>query len=129
LLDPCQRRTLPAMAALLPALVLYAGNPAVTRRFYEVLGLTFREERHGDGPEHVACDMGGFVLEIYPRLASMFGRGPCRHVRLILPVESVRETVKVLEAHRVTVMPAITGDGLSARVTDPDGVPVLLLQR
>ena len=36
-------------------------------RFYEALGLAFRRERHGNGPEHLACDAGGFALEIYPR--------------------------------------------------------------
>jgi len=30
------------------------------------LGLTFVPEKHGDGPEHFACEANGVVFEIYP---------------------------------------------------------------
>lgn len=35
-------------------------------RFYEALGLTFQRHAHGRGPEHLACELDGFVFEIYP---------------------------------------------------------------
>ena len=34
--------------------------------FYGALGLHFITERHGDGPEHLTCDLGQMTLEIYP---------------------------------------------------------------
>lgn len=33
---------------------------------FEAMGLVFVAERHGDGPDHWACETGGRVLEIYP---------------------------------------------------------------
>lgn len=37
-----------------------------TADFYRQLGLTFTEERHGNGPRHFAAILDGLVLEIYP---------------------------------------------------------------
>lgn len=36
--------------------------------FFEGLGLRFVAEKHGDGPDHYACNLrvGGPVLELYP---------------------------------------------------------------
>jgi hypothetical protein len=116
-----------AMEALSPALVLYADNPAATRRFYETLGLAFQTERHATGPEHVACDLGGFVLEIYPFKFSAFERGACRHVRLVIPVSDLNAIGRVLTdtVPRVHMLSA----GGNLLVNDPDGVTVILFQR
>ena len=38
-----------------------------TRAFFETLGLTFVEEKHGKGPVHYACERNGVVFEIYPQ--------------------------------------------------------------
>lgn len=35
--------------------------------FFQGLGLQFVIEKHGDGPEHYACEYNGYVLELYPR--------------------------------------------------------------
>lgn len=49
-------------------LVVLRGKLELMRPFYEALGLTFTEEKHGAGPTHLACEMAhGVVLEIYPR--------------------------------------------------------------
>src|SRR5262249_16614966 len=34
--------------------------------FYEVLGLRFSEEQHGDGPKHLAAEVGDVIFEMYP---------------------------------------------------------------
>lgn len=39
-------------------------NQAVA--FFTQLGLTFVQEKHGDGPVHYACERNGIVFEIYP---------------------------------------------------------------
>jgi hypothetical protein len=33
-----------------------------SRRFYELVGLTFSEEQHGSGPRHLSSDLDGIVL-------------------------------------------------------------------
>lgn len=39
------------------------------KKFMESFGLTFVREKHGNGPEHYACESDGKVLEIYPEMA------------------------------------------------------------
>lgn len=51
---------------MLDLLVLRAREPRSLARFYNVLGMEFATEKHGSGPEHMACDTGAGVLEIYP---------------------------------------------------------------
>jgi hypothetical protein len=34
--------------------------------FYRMLGISFVEEQHGNGPVHWAADLDGLVLEVYP---------------------------------------------------------------
>jgi lactoylglutathione lyase len=34
--------------------------------FYTAFGITFVEEKHGDGPTHFAGRVGELVLELYP---------------------------------------------------------------
>jgi hypothetical protein len=47
-------------------IVLYTTDLVGAVRFYEMLGLTFTRHRHGNGPEHYACESGPIVLELYP---------------------------------------------------------------
>lgn len=47
-------------------IVIKTDEPEEMRRFFEALGLTFADEKHGDGPAHVSCERNGQVLEIYP---------------------------------------------------------------
>ncbi len=46
--------------------VLRTADPQTLLPFYQALGLEFQQERHGSGPLHFSCVMGGVVLEIYP---------------------------------------------------------------
>lgn len=46
--------------------IISSAEPAEVQRFFESLGLEFEAEKHGDGPQHVACERNGVVLEIYP---------------------------------------------------------------
>lgn len=57
----------------LSLVVLRSPDVDATRRFYEALGLVFAEERHGDGPRHVAARLGDAVLEIDPGSADQRG--------------------------------------------------------
>lgn len=46
--------------------VIKTAQPEEVQRFFEALGLTFQEEKHGKGPTHFSCERNGYVLEIYP---------------------------------------------------------------
>jgi hypothetical protein len=35
--------------------------------FYRALGLSFESQKHGSGPEHDAANLGGVVVELYPK--------------------------------------------------------------
>ena len=48
-------------------IVLRAQDPVELAKTYRALGCDFVTERHGDGPEHLSADLGGLILEIYPR--------------------------------------------------------------
>ena len=37
-----------------------------TMEFFSRMGLAFVKEKHGDGPEHYAAQVGDDVFEIYP---------------------------------------------------------------
>ena len=64
---------------MLNLLVLRARDPRGLAEFYGLLGLRFVPEKHGNGPDHMACDSGGSVVEIYPRKS---GQESTRSVRL-----------------------------------------------
>lgn len=54
-------------AAEINLIVLRSDQLQVTRGFYEALGLSFVEEKHGHGPVHLsATTQSGTVLELYP---------------------------------------------------------------
>jgi catechol 2,3-dioxygenase-like lactoylglutathione lyase family enzyme len=68
------------MSVSLQLLVLRCADPAASVAFYEGIGLSFHEERHGQGPIHHSARLGDAILELYP-----IGRRP-RAVRLRLVV-------------------------------------------
>ncbi|WP_372365337.1 VOC family protein [Candidatus Uabimicrobium sp. HlEnr_7] len=37
-----------------------------TKAFYELLGLSFEQEKHGSGPIHFSCAIQQCIFEIYP---------------------------------------------------------------
>ncbi|AZO20197.1 glyoxalase [Mesorhizobium sp. M1E.F.Ca.ET.045.02.1.1] len=45
---------------------IFAHDIERTADIYRLLGCEFVTERHGSGPEHLACTSGATVLEIYP---------------------------------------------------------------
>lgn len=71
------------------------------RQFYGTLGLSFTQHRHGSGPEHLACELGAFVFEIYPRAGDADSTS---HVRIGFCVPSVDFAVAQLQKLGVTVV-------------------------
>ncbi len=105
-------------------LVLRAADLALSRSFYEELGLSFVEEQHGSGPVHLSCERGGAVMELYPGKP---GQAPERlnagATMLGFSVESVDATLERLCALNVTVVTAPKDSPWGRRmvVLDPDG--------
>lgn len=46
--------------------VIRTDNLQETLEFFTKLGLSFTEEKHGDGPVHYACENNDLVFELYP---------------------------------------------------------------
>jgi len=102
----------------LDLVVLRSPDVAVTRAFYEALGLRFVDERHGAGPPHVAATLaGGVVVEIYP------DPKPAPAPRLGFTVPDVDA---VLAALGLPAAEVGADAGRAVVVTDPDGRPVHL---
>src|SRR5262249_24702991 len=80
-----------SMISAMTLLVLRCGDLAAAKRFYEALGLSFRAEKHGAGPEHHSCRIGATGLELYP--ARMHARAAGR-VRLGLRVDAVEQAYR-----------------------------------
>jgi len=116
-------------AVTLTLLVLKTRQVAGVRAFYQALGIAFVEERHGDGPAHVAGVVGGLTLEVYP-----LPDGPeaaDRTLRLGFSVADLGRVLDALQAAGTPVLnpPEQTTWGRRAVVRDPDGRAVELYQR
>ncbi|HTM67997.1 MAG TPA: VOC family protein [Candidatus Binatia bacterium] len=99
--------------------------------FYRALGLAFKEEKHGNGPVHHACDLGGAVLEIYPRYPGE-ADGLQDGIIVGLTVGSVEDALAALATAGFggpPVPPAGAGRLLTANLRDPDGRKVILRVR
>jgi predicted enzyme related to lactoylglutathione lyase len=107
--------------------VLRSADLDRARRFYELLGVKFAREKHGSGPEHLACCLGGVVLELYPDTSTS---GDSR-VRIGFDVPSVQDAFRaILESGGTVVTPLKESPwGIRAVVADPDGHRVELIQR
>ena len=96
--------------------------------FYRALGLSFKEERHGKGPLHHACELGTSVIEIYPRYPGE-ADGLQDGIIVGLTVDSVEDALAALAAAGFGAMPtppAGAGRLLTANLKDPDGRKVIL---
>ena len=112
---------------ILNLLVLRSRAPHELAAFYEKLGLSFVSERHGDGPEHLACATQGAVFEIYPEREGQSTRG----TRIGFAVDDVDASYAcALAANAASVRRPAAGQwGRRAVVRDPGGHVVELTQQ
>jgi catechol 2,3-dioxygenase-like lactoylglutathione lyase family enzyme len=47
-------------------LVLRCANIERSKSFYELFGMAFKKEQHGNGPQHYSCADESGVFELYP---------------------------------------------------------------
>lgn len=108
-------------------LVLRASDPERLAPFYEALGLSFRKEKHGRGPEHLAAELGSSVLEIYPLKA---GQSSTTGVRLGFSVKDLNAACEAATAANgeLLSLPEATTWGRRAVMRDPEGHLLDLVQ-
>jgi lactoylglutathione lyase len=83
-------------------------------------GIQFVEEQHGAGPRHLAAEVSGVVIEIYPAKTR---EDVDRTTRLGFSIPDLQGSIKALEGvgAEIGVGPRQTQWGLRAVVKDPDG--------
>ena len=95
-----------------------------TKLFYEIIGLKFKQEKHGNGPIHYSCDLGDVIFEIYPVKPPEL---PTRN-RLGFLVDNLTEVVLRLE-HNNVILTNLGFKNAFTAITDPDGRTVDLMQK
>lgn len=121
----------------LGALILFAGELGRVVAFYRALGLPLAEERHGTGPAHFACELGGVHLAVFAAADGAPGAPSAQAFRSAgssfpgFAVASVERTVAELRAlgAEVEQEPVRTPWGVRALVRDPDGRVVEVFSR
>jgi predicted enzyme related to lactoylglutathione lyase len=96
-------------------------------QFYKLLGLDFTPHRHGNGPEHYACELGKLVFEIYPCASKTQDTSA---TRIGFRVNSLDALVTNLQESGVTIIspPKDSPWGRRAVVDDPNGHRVELVE-
>jgi lactoylglutathione lyase len=93
--------------------------------FYACLGIAFAEEKHGDGPLHLARRIGDVVIELYPLPSDA---GPADSTTRLGFVVSDLDGVVARLGVAVVSGPRMTEWGRRAVAHDPDGRKVELVQ-
>ena len=98
------------------------------RRFYELIGVTFAQHKHGKGLEHLASENSGYVFEIYPLREN---DQPTTSTRLGFLVGSCEEVTRKLSAagYVVRSQPNDSPWGKVAVIEDFDGHKVEVVER
>ena len=112
----------------LDLLVIRARDPEALARFYTLLGVTFKEEQHGSGPKHFACDLGGSVLEIYPLVREQQRTTATRLGFRVSSLRHVLDAVSAFGAQHVLRDAEATESGQRAVVVDPEGHEIHLVE-
>src|SRR5262245_18722400 len=99
-------------------LVIRTADIERSRRFYDALGLRFTKEKHGNGPEHYACEMSTLVFEIYPRGESSESVDSLRLGFRVPSVDAVFDSFEKAGAE-VLLCPTDSQWGRRAVVLDP----------
>lgn len=104
----------------LEGIVLHSSDIHQLRSFYEnLLGVQFKEEKHGDGPKHYACSLeNGFLMELYPLKARVLPPDPS----LIFNVHNLETTLERMKLPPEKIVALDYG----ARIADPDGRKIIL---
>jgi lactoylglutathione lyase len=106
--------------------VIRCADIEIAARFYSSLGLFFAKEKHGEGPEHYAACVDGFVFEIYPLKE---GDPPTTGLRLGFEIDAVDAYIPDVQKMGGTLVksPYDSRLGRRAVIKDPDGHTIELV--
>lgn len=114
------------------ALVLSAAKPERTAAFYRALGIPLTDEVHDKGPLHLATDLGGVHVAVYPQESAgqASARGSGGSVFFGFYVESLEATVDQLAKQGAPLLSDHETMPWGCRVVaeDPDGRAVEINQ-
>ena len=112
----------------LTLIVIRSLKPNRTVEFYEMFGIGFQEEQHGNGPVHCAATLNGFVLEVYPAKST---EDVDNTTRFGFEVENIAAIVSAIRSFSVENVQDLRESewGLRAVARDPDGRSVELVQK
>ncbi len=94
-------------------LVIRCQDIEASRGFYEMLGMSFAKQKHGDGPTHYSCEYEGCVFELYPNK----GESPQDNNRLGFKVSGL---ASIIEKVGASDSYEFSGNTIHV-VADPDG--------
>ncbi len=105
--------------------VLYCQDIHQSKSFYECFGMSFVEEKHGQGPTHFSAELDGIIFELYPK-----GEKEITRTRLGLNVSSLDAfTKKLRDRFPNTPIKTIEFDQIKKRlVTDPNGIKIEVME-
>ena len=116
------------MIAVLNLVVLRVSDLEQSAEFYEALGLTFHRHSHGSGPEHLACEQGSLVFELYPATEKQPISASTRIGFSVSLLDEVVDRLTAIPGARM-VSPALDSEwGRRAVMADPDGHRVELIE-
>jgi lactoylglutathione lyase len=108
--------------------LLVIRSPDIHRavEFYRQMGMEFDLHSHGNGPQHYASTVAGFVFEIYP---GKTGHNDTTSTRIGFSVDDVDAVVESLRSIHATIVkdPTDTEWGRRAVAKDFDGHTVELV--
>ncbi|GAA4440563.1 VOC family protein [Bremerella cremea] len=108
-------------------MVIRTTEPNRLVAFYEQLGLTFEEERHGSGPLHWSTTVDQFVFEIYPRNAGVVEKPTTSIGFSVIEIDNMVAGL-ITGGTEVVRQPESMAWGRQAIVRDPDGRTVILVE-
>jgi lactoylglutathione lyase len=105
----------------LSLLVLRCPKLEASKRFFEALGLAWRQEKHGSGPSHWSSRLGDVILELYP------GESAASSVRLGLRVPNLDAILQSIPDAQQAILEHHSDRGFAV-VRAPDGTKIELSQ-
>ena len=85
----------------LKLLVIKTQDLEKVTHFYRLIGITFTEERHGNGPRHFAAEIRQTIFEVYP---AKDADAIDRSTRLGFSVSGLTEVMDLLQSHDVELI-------------------------
>lgn len=104
----------------LSLLVIRCDDLEISKEFYQSLGLIFTKEKHGNGPEHYACEIEGMIFELYPNN----DESPKDKSRLGFKVGDLNDVLSRVQVHSQyeyagnTVYVVVDPDGRKVEISD-----------